>query len=116
MTSTSPSEVRRVVTKTRRPLREGRAATPQRWFNDACICANTVVAANRRAVTPITVGSTPASTIRERSTAFCTVCEASAPTQSVSRAAILPRAASSPKTAPMMAMRIDRRQIHGPCK
>jgi hypothetical protein len=80
MTRTTPSDSRRVVRKTTMPLREGLATTPQNWFSDACICANTVVAPNSSAPAPSSVGSRPASSMRERSTAFCSHAAASSPT------------------------------------
>jgi hypothetical protein len=49
-----------------------------------------------------------ASTTRERRTAASTDLAASDPIQEPSRAEISPRAASSPNTAPMMAIRITR--------
>ena len=62
MMSTRLSETRRVIRNTTMPLRDGLGTTPQNWFNEACIWANTVVEPNSRAATPSTVGRRPALT------------------------------------------------------
>ena len=103
MIRTTPSDSSRVVRNTARPLRDGRATTPQKSLSEVCICANIVVAPNRSVAMPMMVGKSPPSFMRELRTASSTAIAAWAPTKPLISAETWPRAASSPSTMPMMA-------------
>jgi hypothetical protein len=104
MMRTSPRERRRVVTKTRKPLREGLATTPQNWFREDCIWARTVVAPNRSIPPPRRVGRSPPSSMRELRTASSTASAAWAPRRASTCVYTSALAESAPRTAPTMAM------------